>query len=79
MLRSILGSSSGIRVKVRIAQTELTIYVHVKECVKDYQLTVGYFVLDPQRSNKSIMMLFSLLTSILSYITVLGKHCSATQ
>jgi hypothetical protein len=37
-------------VKVRIAQTELTIYVHVKrgiKCAKDDLLTVGGFVLDP--------------------------------
>jgi hypothetical protein len=31
LLRSLLGSLSGIRVKVRIAQTELTVCEHVKK------------------------------------------------
>jgi hypothetical protein len=50
MFRSLLGSSSGIRIKLRTAQTKpkniLTYQKYIKS-IKDDQLTVGNFVVDP--------------------------------
>ena len=47
MFRSLMGSSSGIRIRVTFHKTELAVYVHIKRYKKTISYDVGDFVMDP--------------------------------